>query len=82
MVVDNTPQMIESMLSKEDLVWIQEEYDIPKSIGLELSGPSDRVTTRSVTQVALYKEAFKAGLRLLLPSIIVELLWWYQVCPT
>lgn len=74
MVVDDTLQMIESVLSKEDLVQIQEKYIIPESIGLKLLGPPDRVTTRLATRVALYKEVLKAGLRLLLPSVVAELL--------
>lgn len=82
MTIDDTPQIIESMLSEEDLVKIREEYTILVLIGLELSGPSDRITTMLMTQVALYEEAFRVRLRLLLPGIVAKLLWWYQVYPT
>lgn len=44
MTIDDTPQMIEFVLSEEDLLWIRDEYDILESIKFELLGPFDRVT--------------------------------------
>lgn len=82
MAVEDTPEAIESILDGEDLARIREEFNILVSIKLELPGPSKRVTIRSVTRVASYEEAFRVGLRLPLLTIVVELLKWYQICPT
>lgn len=57
-------------------------YAIPVSAVLELPGPFERMTMGSVTRVALHEDALRAGPRLLLPAIVVEMLRWYQVCPT
>lgn len=74
MVAKDAPHVVESSLSEEDLVLIRKEYSLLDAVKLEFSGPSDRVTW-----VALNKEAFKVTLRLFLPDIMAELLWWYQI---
>lgn len=48
-VVEHTPQAIESIIDDEELARIREQFDILASIKLKLSAPSKRVTMRSVT---------------------------------
>lgn len=78
MVMEDTPKEIKSILGEEDPVRIV----IPMLVKLELPGPSERMTIGLVTRVALHEDVFRVGLRLLFTLIIVELLRWYQVCPT
>lgn len=81
MAIEDTLHVIESILDEKDLARIQEEFNIPVSIRHMLPSPFKRVVTRLATRVALYEDAFKARLRLPLPTITVELLQWYQMCP-
>lgn len=81
MVAKETPKAIKFILDEKDFMKIQEELNIPASIKLKLSGPFERVTMGSVTQVVLYEEMFRTGLRLLLPAVVTKLLRWCQVCP-
>lgn len=39
MMIEDNPEVIKSVLGEEDLVRIQEEFNIPVSIRLELLGP-------------------------------------------
>lgn len=76
MVVKDAPEVVESISGEEDLVRIQEKYNILMLIRLELLGPSQNITVGLVTRVALYEEAFNTRLRLSLPTIVTELLKW------
>lgn len=80
--VEDTYKVFKSILGEENLMRIQEEYAIPMSVRLELLGPSMKMTMGSTIRAALHEDLLKIGLRFLLPTIIVELLRWYQVCPT
>lgn len=82
MVAKDALDVIKSTLSEEDLTRFREEYGIPDLMRLKLLGPSDRVTMGLITHVALYEEVFKVRPRLSLLSVVVELLRWYQICPT
>lgn len=82
MAFKDYPKAFESVLGEEDLAKIREKLNIPVSIRLELPSASERVTMGLTTRVALYEEAFRAGLKLLLLAFVAELLKWYQVCPT
>ena len=76
--------MVKFALKGEDFEGIQREYGIPKDIALEVPHLSGRVTSPQKDRVALYEEAFKAGLRLPVLSVLAKLLRWYQlldVCP-
>lgn len=76
MVVKDAPEVVESISGEEDLVRIQEKYNILMLIRLELLDPSQNITVGLVTRVALYEEAFNTRLRLSLPIIVIELLKW------
>lgn len=49
MAIKDTPKIIESILGKEDLVRILEEFAILVPIKLKLLGPSKRMTMGSMT---------------------------------
>lgn len=77
MAIEGTLEGIESVLAKENLAKIKEEYAISLLVRLEVLGPSDRMIMGSVTCVVQYEDALKARLRFLILVIVAKLLRWY-----
>lgn len=50
MAVEDTHEVIESILVEEDLTRIQEDITIPMLVRLKLPGPSERMTMGLVTE--------------------------------
>ena len=67
------PGIIPCSSTSEELLLIRVQYGVPPEYDLELPGPSDRASTPPSGRFCLYQEAFRAGLRLPLPSFVVAL---------
>ena len=60
-------------LTPDELLLIKVQYGVPPEYDLELPGPVNRASTPPPGCFCLYQEAFRAGLRLPLPSFNVAL---------
>ena len=73
------PDTISSSLTPKELSLIRIQYGIPPEYELELPGPFDRASAPPPGRFCLYQEAFRAGLRLPLPSFVVALFHFLNI---
>ena len=76
------PGAIPCSLTSEELLLIRVQYGVPPEYDLELPSPSDRASTPPSGRFCLYQEAFRAGLRLPLPSFVVALFHFLDISLT
>ena len=73
------PDTIPSSLTPEELSLIRIQYGVPPEYELELPGPTGQASAPPPGCFCLYQEAFRAGLRLLLPPFVIILFHFLNI---
>ncbi|GFZ05306.1 hypothetical protein Acr_17g0008780 [Actinidia rufa] len=87
-VLTDSPEMDTSSLTKESNVMSQAEldnlgatYSFPPGVRLRIPGDGETILSARQGEVAFYKAAFLAGLRLPIHPTIRKILIHYKICP-
>lgn len=68
-----------SILMKEKVLKLGEKFILATGIRLEVPRKNEHITNRTVTKATFHKESLNARLRILMISIIANLLQWYNL---
>ena len=75
------PEVEVSSLSTANIERLREQYSFSKQFELFAPGAGGRVNNLPASQVALYVEDLRAGLRFSIPEFVRNLLDYYGLCP-
>ena len=73
------PDTIPGSLTPDELSLIRIQYGVPPEYELELPGQTDQASAPPPNCFYLYQEAFRARLRLSLPSFVVALFYFLNI---
>ena len=79
---ENNPNQYKSVLTAKDLRTIHGYYFILSEFDIELAHPDDRVHCPLPSQLGIYEDSLKVGLRFPLHPFVVKLMIEYNFCPS
>lgn len=77
---DLTPKTMASTLMEVKVCQFGEKFGFMVDILLEMPGKDEPITDKMVTRVTIHEKSLNIGLKIPMLPMMVDLLWWYQLC--